>query len=162
MYSIKAVQFIPVTIQEVWSFFATPANLHLITPPNMGFTVLTPLTDKSIYPGQTIEYKVRPLLGIPLYWMTEITSVKEEMSFIDEQRKGPFRLWKHQHYFKPVEGGVEMRDVVEYQLPLWILGNMIHTLTVKNKLLDLFQYRFAQIEKVLGKWEGHAPNIHFT
>ena len=161
MNSIKAIQRIPVNIEKAWSFFSNPANLRLITPPEMKFTTLSSF-EGSIYAGQLIEYKVRPLLGIPLYWMTEITSVDELNSFTDEQRKGPYRVWKHQHYFKQIEGGVEMTDIVHYQLPYGILGKMMHGITVKKKLKALFHYRYLQIEKLLGSWQGQEPVIQFT
>src|SRR5690349_22090384 len=107
-HSIKAVQNIPATLDEVWDFFSNPANLQTITPPEMRFRVISKHHGDKIYPGQVIEYKVSPLLNVPLYWMTEITHVKDKEYFIDEQRKGPYRLWHHQHHFREIAGGVEM------------------------------------------------------
>src|SRR4029077_16916507 len=100
VYSIKTVQQIPADIDTVWAFFSRPDNLKDITPKNLGFTIITKHHSESIYPGQIIEYKISPLLGISLYWMTEITHVQDKKYFIDEQRFEPYSLWHHQHHFK--------------------------------------------------------------
>jgi ligand-binding SRPBCC domain-containing protein len=83
--------------------------------------------------------------------MTEITHVKRLKFFVDEQRKGPYKLWHHQHHFKPVEGGVEMTDLVHYSLPFGILGDLANTLIVRNKLNEIFHYRFEKIEQLFGR-----------
>ena len=103
-----------------------------------------------MYPGQIIEYMVRPILGIPLYWMTEITHVQDKQYFIDEQRFGPYRLWHHQHHFKEAEGGVEMTDIVHYKLPLWLLGDIAQVLIVKKQLQEIFDFRFAAVKQLFG------------
>jgi ligand-binding SRPBCC domain-containing protein len=104
-----------------------------------------------MYPGQIIEYTVKPVLGIPLYWMTEITHVEPEKYFVDEQRFGPYTMWHHQHHFKAVDGGVEMTDIVHYKLPLWILGDIAHAIFVKKQLQQIFDYRFTAADKFFGK-----------
>jgi ligand-binding SRPBCC domain-containing protein len=104
-----------------------------------------------MYPGQIIEYKVRPVLGIPLYWMTEITHVADQQYFVDEQRFGPYSLWHHQHHFKAVEGGVEMTDIVHYKLPLGWLGDIANNLFVKAQLKKIFAYRYQKTEALFGK-----------
>src|SRR6185295_20044887 len=101
-----------------------------------------------MYPGQIIEYKVKPVLGIPLYWMTEITHVEDKKHFIDEQRYGPYSLWHHQHHFKEIEGGVEMTDIVHYKLPLWFLGDIANTMLIKNQLKKIFDYRYKKITEL--------------
>lgn len=151
-HSIKTVQKIPVSINKAWDFFSNPANLQAITPDNMGFKVISKHHGDKMYAGQIIEYTVKPVLGIPLYWMTEITQVKDKEYFIDEQRFGPYSLWHHQHHFKAIEGGVEMTDIVHYKNPLWIFGRMANTLFVKNKLKGIFDYRFKKTEELFGKW----------
>jgi ligand-binding SRPBCC domain-containing protein len=92
------------------------------------------------------------VLGIPLYWMTEITHVEDQKYFVDEQRFGPYSMWHHQHHFKAIEGGVEMTDIVHYKLPLWILGDIAHTLFVKAQLTHIFDYRFTAVENKYGKF----------
>ena len=157
-FSIKTVQKIPVDIETSWAFFSNPANLQVITPKNMGFKVLSKHHGDKVYPGQIIEYNVSPLLGIPLYWMTEITQVKDKEYFIDEQRYGPYQLWHHQHHFKIIEGGIEMTDIVHYRNPLGFLGTIANSLFVKAKLIQVFQFRFKVVEEIFGKW--HEPTIN--
>jgi ligand-binding SRPBCC domain-containing protein len=154
VYSLKTVQSIPVSPEQAWDFFSSPANLQSITPAKMGFQIISQHHGKKMYAGQIIEYKVKPVLGIPLYWMTEITHVQEQQHFIDEQRFGPYSLWHHQHHFKAVPGGVEMTDIVHYKLPLWILGDIANSLFVKKQLKDIFDYRFQKVEELFGKWNS--------
>ena len=89
--------------------------------------------------------------------MTEITQVKDRQYFIDEQRFGPYALWHHQHHFREIDGGVEMTDIVHYKNPLWFLGKLANTLFVKNKLNNIFNYRFQKVEELFGKWPGGQP-----
>ena len=147
VYTIKTVQNIPISLEEAWDFFSKPSNLAAITPDNLGFNIISKHHGERMYPGQIIEYIVKPVLGIPLYWMTEITHVEDKKYFVDEQRFGPYTMWHHQHHFKQVEGGVEMTDIVHYKLPLWILGDIAHALFVKAQLTHIFDYRFEAVEK---------------
>jgi ligand-binding SRPBCC domain-containing protein len=140
-YLIQRKQFLPVTLERAWEFFSTPANLQAITPPEMRFVVKEGGYSKGMYPGLIIEYTIRPILGIPLYWMTEITHVDHLRYFVDEQRFGPYAFWHHQHHFKAVEGGVEMTDIVHYRLPFGFLGTMAHALFVGKQLEGIFTYR---------------------
>ena len=118
----------------------------------MQFKIISRHHGEKMYPGQIIEYKVKPLLGIPLYWMTEITHVKEGSYFIDEQRFGPYALWHHQHHFQRIEGGVEMTDIVHYKIPLGLLGRLANTLFVARQLRQIFDYRFKKVEELFGVW----------
>ena len=88
-----------------------------------------------------------------IYWMTEITQVKDKEYFIDEQRFGPYKLWHHQHHFKEIPGGVEMTDIVHYKNPMWLLGNIANSLFVKNKLKGIFDYRYKKVEELFGAWK---------
>lgn len=152
-HSLKAVQNIPISLQEVWDFFSNPVNLQAITPASIRFNIISAHHGDKLYPGQIIEYKIRPLWGIEWYWMTEITHVEPGRFFIDEQRYGPYSLWHHQHHFKPVEGGVEMTDIVHYKIPGWWLGELLHACVLEKKLKQLFAYRFEKIEELFGKYE---------
>lgn len=153
MYSIKTIQQIPIDIDTAWNFFSQPANLAKITPDNLGFDIISQHHGDTIYAGQIIEYKVKPVLNIPLYWMTEITHVSDKKFFVDEQRFGPYKLWHHQHHFKEIDGGVEMTDIVHYALPLGILGEIAHSLFVKKQLNDIFDYRYKKVEELFGVME---------
>lgn len=161
VYSLKTVQKLPVSVDEAWDFFSRPQNLKEITPSNLGFNILSHHHGDRMYAGQIIEYKVSPLLGIPLYWMTEITQVVEKKYFIDEQRFGPYSLWHHQHHFKPTEGGVEMTDIVHYKIPFWFLGDIANAILVKNELRGIFSFRFKKAEEILGGWPGATEDIRF-
>ncbi len=151
VYSLKTIQKIPISLDKAWDFFSKPDNLKDITPSNLGFNIISKHHGNTMYPGQIIEYTVKPVLGIPLYWMTEITHVADKQYFVDEQRFGPYSLWHHQHHFKAVDGGVEMTDIVHYKLPFWILGDLANTLFVKKQLNTIFNYRFQAVEKRFGR-----------
>lgn len=150
VYSFKTVQKIPIGLDKAWDFFSNPANLQEITPGNLGFKIISKHHGDKMYAGQVIEYQVSPVLGIPLYWMTEITHVKDREYFVDEQRYGPYSMWHHQHHFKIIEGGVEMTDIIHYRLPLWFLGDIANSLFVKKQLQQIFDYRFKRVEEVFG------------
>ena len=152
-YSFKTVQQIPVSLEKAWEFFSSPDNLKEITPGNLGFTILSKYHGSKMYPGQIIEYKVSPVLGIPLYWMTEITHVEDKKYFVDEQRFGPYSMWHHQHHFKEVERGVEMTDIIHYKLPLWFLGDIANAIMVKKQLKKIFDFRFKKTESIFGKMQ---------
>ncbi len=156
IYVLKTIQKIPITLEQAWDFFSKPDNLKDITPSNLGFQIISQHHGDKMYAGQVIEYTVKPVLGIPLYWMTEITHVQDQQYFIDEQRFGPYSLWHHQHHFKAVAGGVEMTDIVHYKLPLWFLGDIANTIMVKKQLAHIFNYRFAAVEKRFGIWATMA------
>ena len=146
MYQLKKTQFIKTDLKTAWDFFSSPGNLKKITPDYMGFDVKTELPEK-MYEGLMIEYTVKPLLGIPMNWITEIKTVKELEFFVDEQRKGPYKIWHHEHHFKEVDGGVEMTDIVSYELPLGILGRIMHPFLVQKKLEEIFDFRFKAVEQ---------------
>jgi ligand-binding SRPBCC domain-containing protein len=160
IHILKSIQKIPATPEEVWEFFSGPQNLFALTPP---FLNLKPTGDpggKETYAGQILTYTVKPLLGIPLFWMTEITHVERLKLFVDEQRKGPYSLWRHQHHFKPVEGGTEMTDIIHYRLPLGPLGDLGHVLFVKGRLKKIFEYRYRRVEELFGQWPGGTTQLY--
>lgn len=148
VYAFQTMQVIPVTLQQAWDFFSSPANLAAITPANMGFQIKSKFHGSRMYSGQIIEYTVRPVLGIPMYWMTEITHVEEGRYFVDEQRYGPYSLWHHQHFFREVPGGVEMTDIVHYKIPLGWLGDFANWLFVRRQLKGIFDFRFQKVKEL--------------
>ena len=137
IYTLHSKQFLPITLDEAWDFFSDPMNLNTITPDDMGFKTLSG-ADRKMYPGQIIQYIVTPLLNIPMKWVTEITHVDHKKFFVDEQRFGPYALWHHKHFFKQVPGGVEMEDIVDYKLPMGMLGQLVHPILVKPRLHQIF------------------------
>ena len=162
VYSLKTVQRIPADIKDVWDFFSNPKNLKDITPDHLGFKVISKHHGDTMYAGQIIEYTVKPILNIPLYWMTEITQVVNEKYFIDEQRYGPYRLWHHQHHFKLIDGGVEMTDIVHYKIPFWFLGDIANTLFVKNQLKKIFVHRYVAVMERFCNWPKEEFAIAFN
>lgn len=154
IHQIKSIQKIPVSLEVAWNFFSNPHNLLNITPAFLNLKLSKELFGDEVYAGQVMTYSVKPIFGISMTWMTEITHVEPLKFFVDEQRKGPYKLWHHQHHFKPIEGGVEITDLVHYRLPLGLLGSLGHTLTVKNKLKEIFTYRYFKINELFGDWPG--------
>jgi len=151
VYSIKTEQLLRTSMENAWAFFSDPANLSKITPSHLGFKIISKHHGEKMYPGQIIEYKVKPVMGIPLYWMTEITHVEEQKYFVDEQRFGPYSMWHHQHHFKSTKDGVLMTDIVHYKLPLYFLGDLAHGLFVKKQLKQIFDFRFEAAERLFNK-----------
>lgn len=150
-YTFKAEQFLPIDLEEAWDFFSTPRNLAHITPPEMEFRILSKLDDNDIYEGMRIHYIVRPLLGIPMKWETEIGPTKRLEYFSDRQMKGPYKVWDHKHTFEKVDGGVLMKDIVYYELPMGFLGTIAHALVVRKKIENIFAFRKQTLEKLFPK-----------
>jgi ligand-binding SRPBCC domain-containing protein len=151
VYRIYEKQTLPASLDEVWDFISSPRNLQDITPDSMGFKITNPHLPEKMYPGMMVGYKVSPILGIQITWLTEITQVKDKCYFVDEQRVGPYALWHHEHFIEPSENGIEMTDIVTYKLPLGFLGSLAHSLFVKKKLKGIFNYRTKVLEKRFGK-----------
>lgn len=147
LHTIRTEQFLPTDRERLWQFMSEPANLAEITPAYMRFTVLS--KDRApIYAGQIVEYHVRPVAGIRLHWVTEITHVKEGVYFVDEQRFGPYAFWHHQHHLLDAPGGMLMRDIVHYKVPLGPLGRLANRLFVHRQLQQIFNYRASTLEKI--------------
>jgi len=138
------------SLEEVWDFISSPSNLKEITPDYMGFEIRSTRLPEKIYPGLMISYWVRPLLGIKMNWLTEITQVREPFYFVDEQRGGPYALWHHEHRLSPTGKGVLMTDLVTYRLPAGPLGDVAHSIFVKKKLEGIFRYRELALRKRFG------------
>jgi len=153
IYRLREVQKLPISMKEAWLFLSDPKNLKVITPDYMGFEILGG-DEKMMYPGQIIKYIVTPLLGIPTQWVTEITHVKEGEYFVDEQRFGPYALWHHKHFIRPLKNGVEMEDIVDYKIPFGILGRMVHPILVKPKLKEIFDYRREKLNALFGEYKS--------
>lgn len=152
IHRLKSIQKIPASLETTWKFFSNPANLSAITPPFLNLKVTNEIKGEEVYAGQELTYLVRPLLHIPVSWKTEIIHVAPLKIFIDEQRKGPYSIWHHQHHFRNVEGGVEMTDLVYYRLPLSYAGVIAHPL-VKRKIREIFTYRYHRINELFGQWK---------
>lgn len=150
-YLLKTEQAIPISIEKAWDFFSSPLNLAKITPDDMKFVVTSDYNaDTKMYAGMIITYKISPLAGIKLNWMTEITQVKDHQYFVDEQRFGPYALWHHQHHFNEIEGGVLMTDILNYAIPYGVIGRLTNKLFVGKKIKEIFEFRRRAIEELFG------------
>jgi len=147
MYQLKRTQFIKADLQTCWKYFSAPGNLHIITPDYVDFRVHT-FVPENMYEGLIIKYTMKPILGIRLNWISEIKTIRDENYFVDEQRKGPYKMWHHEHHFKEVEGGVEMTDIISYLMPYGIIGKLAHWLFIRRKLKSIFDYRFRKAEEL--------------
>lgn len=152
-YQLHKTQKIPATIDQVWDFISSPVNLKKITPEYMGFNIFSKSLSEKMYPGMIISYKVSPVLGIKMTWVTEITHAKEKEYFVDEQRVGPYSFWHHEHKIESIEGGVLMTDIVSYKPPFGILGSVANSILVKKQLKEIFDFRVTAVEKIFGKME---------
>ena len=150
MKHLQFEQFLPISLEEAWDFFSTPKNLNRITPGDVNFKIINEVPEK-IYPGTIIIYDISPFLNIHFNWVTEITVVKHQEYFVDEQRKGPYRIWHHEHYFKKVDGGVLMTDKLFYDIGKSVLGWLAGKLFVHKKVKAIFEFRGKQLEELFGK-----------
>lgn len=149
IYTLHTKQNLPITLQEAWDFLSDPKNLKVITPDYMDFKTLSG-DDRPMFAGQIIQYIVTPVAGIPTKWVTEITHVVDKKYFVDEQRFGPYALWHHKHFIREIPGGVEMEDIVDYKVPMGILGQIVHPFLVKPKLKEIFEYREKKLIELFG------------
>lgn len=140
-HQLRQEQILNTSIDIVWDFFTDAKNLKQLTPENMNMRVVSDLDNTRIFEGMKISYYVSPLFKIPVFWQTEIIKVDEKKQFIDIQKKGPFKLWKHTHSFESIQNGVKMIDEVEYELPFGQLGNIFHKPLVLKNLQELFEFR---------------------
>lgn len=142
-YRLHRRQVVGGGLADVFGFFKSPHNLEAITPPWLRFRVLA-ATDREVREGTRIAYRLR-LHGIPLRWESRIAEYVENELFADEQVVGPFRYWYHRHLFRPVRGGVAIEDVVEYRMPVGVLGRLAHGAFVRRQLAGIFEYRAGVI-----------------
>lgn len=150
IYKLYRKQIIRRDLSFAWDFFSNPNNLSEITPKDMGFEVTSDLPDR-MHAGLIITYKVRPIAGIPVSWVTEITHVSEPYYFVDEQRFGPYKFWHHSHKFELHPEGVLMEDIVYYGLPLGWIGRIANAIFVRKRLEQIFDYRYEVLDKFLNQ-----------
>ena len=150
-YQIHKTQKLAVSIDEIWEFISNPSNLKRITPPEMGFDITSGNGAAAMYAGMIITYKVSPLFGIKMNWVTEISQVEEKKFFIDEQRIGPYKFWHHQHKISKIENGVLMEDMITYQPPFGILGGILNAVMIKKSLNKIFDFRGQVLKEIYGE-----------
>jgi len=152
IYTLYKTQKLPISADEAWEFLSDPKNLKIITPAKMSFDIISG-ADRPIYAGQILQYKVTPMMGIRTKWVSEIKSIVPKKYFVDEQLYGPYSLWHHKHFIREIEGGVEMEDIIDYKIPLGILGQMFHPLLVKPRLEEIFNYRQKKLVELFGEYK---------
>lgn len=148
MYILERRQLVTGTPEQAWAFLQDPANLDRITPPDLQFRIVTDVP-AIMYNGLIVEYRITiPLIGTHA-WVTEIKHIREGLSFVDEQRLGPYRFWHHYHEIRPGQGGTQLFDRVCYQPPFGILGRLAHRLYIRLTLERIFDYRRLRLEEFL-------------
>ncbi|MFC2113065.1 hypothetical protein ACFLTA_07340, partial [Bacteroidota bacterium] len=150
-YKFIRTQKLNASIDEVWSFISTPANLRKITPGSMGFNIQSKDLPDNIHAGMIISYNVRPLQGLKMRWVSEITHLNAKQYFVDEQRIGPYAMWHHEHILEPEGQGVVMKDIISYQPPLGFLGKLVNTLFISKKLNEIFNYREKELNRLFNQ-----------
>jgi ligand-binding SRPBCC domain-containing protein len=149
VHVLRREQRLAAAPEEVFPFFADAHNREAITPPWLGFRVVTP-RPIDMRPGALIEYRLK-LHALPLRWRTRIAVWDPPRRFVDVQLSGPYLLWHHTHDFEPAPGGdgTLMRDTVRYALPFGPLGSLAHRLLVRRDLAAIFDFRQDAIRAAL-------------
>jgi ligand-binding SRPBCC domain-containing protein len=148
VYTFKRTQFLPITVDTAWEFFGSPKNLGRITPAKMNFKIHDEDKLGRMHEGQQILYSVTVLPLMRVRWLTEIVDVREPHSFVDVQLAGPYKLWRHQHTYHEVAGGIEVTDEIEYALPLGWCGRFIHWAFVAREVNRIFDYRTKSLSEI--------------
>lgn len=154
IYTLNKKQQLPIGLDEAWEFLSNPKNLKIITPTYMSFDIISG-AEKPMFAGQIIQYLVTPILGIKTKWVSEITQYVEKKYFVDIQLYGPYTLWHHKHFVHEIDGGVELEDIIDYKVPLGILGQLVHPFLVKPKLEEIFNYRQQKLLELFGEYQSN-------
>ena len=148
IHTLRREQALDADLDTVFAFFADPLNLEAITPPLLGFAVVTP-APIAMGVGTFIQYRLR-LHGVPMRWDTLIQAWEPPRRFVDVQVRGPYRLWHHTHELTPLDDGrTLMRDTVRYDLGLGALGALAHRVVVRRDLAAIFAYRAERVPALL-------------
>ena len=148
MYILYREQYITTTLAEAWDLLKNPANLNLITPPDLQFNIVSSIP-KVMFNGLIVEYRIRiPWFGVHT-WVAEIKHIREKYSFVDEQRIGPYTFWYHYHQIDAEEGRIKLTDRVYYQVPYGLLGKVLHFFIIRKTLKRIFAYRKEKLAELL-------------
>ena len=150
MYRLEREQEICITIQKAWDFIRNPRNLNRITPPGLGFEIISDVPG-SMFNGLIIEY----IITIPFFgrrkWVAEIKHIREPFSFVDEQRAGPYKFWYHYHELIKTDKGIRVIDRVYYEVPYGILGKLLHFFIIHKTLQRIFDYRAEKFTELFSE-----------
>ncbi len=151
----KSKIWLPLSPEELFSFFADAANLETITPPWLNFKILTPAPIE-MREGALIDYRLL-IHGLPIQWRTRISAWQPPHFFVDEQLRGPYRQWIHQHMFDPSDGGTLVRDLVHYAV---LFDPVVHRWFVRPDIEKIFRYRSDQLRKHFCAQGTNPPERH--
>ena len=157
-HRLTACQHVPRGVDEVFAFFAEPANLARITPASMRFEFLS--ADFAMRRGLEIEYRLNPLPGLSTGWRTLISDFEPPYSFSDVQLDGPYHSWQHRHTFRPVADGTLVEDEVEYELPFGPLGELGHAWLVRSELEQVFRHRALAVARIFETPDAEPEPTH--
>ena len=138
----KTELWLPPPPEKIFPFFADALNLEILTPPWLNFKVLTP-APIAMRAGALIDYRLR-IHGLPVRWRTRIREWQPPHRFVDEQLRGPYRQWIHEHTLEARDGGTLCRDLVKYAVPLDFL---LHHLFVRRDVETIFNFRTQALKK---------------
>lgn len=148
-YRLESRLWLPRPVDEIWPFFADPANLEQITPPFLSFRIEDPQSIE-MGAGALIDYHLK-VHGLPLRWRTEIVEWNPPHGFVDLQLRGPYRRWHHRHTFVAKGSGTDCIDVVDYRLPFGPLGRLAHALFVRRDVQSIFEHRAQALIRLFGR-----------
>jgi hypothetical protein len=160
IHTLHQTQTIPVSAETAWTFFSNPANLAQLTPPDLAMR--RPGGDQiaPVFPGQMLWFQIQLAPFIWKTWLTHITHVDPGVSFIDEQRSGPYKLWRHRHLITPLTSSTcEITDTVHYSLPFQPFGELAHPLFVRPMLQKIFAYRRETLKKIFHSSNPASPPV---
>ena len=140
-------QKINTDLDNLWKFISSPKNLSKITPSYTDFKILSKVPNE-MYEGLIISYTVKPILGVKINWVTEITHIKDKKYFVDEQRKWPYKMWHHEHILIETDNGIIMKDIISYIPPFGVLGKILNVFFIKRQVEGIFKYRTEVLNKI--------------
>jgi ligand-binding SRPBCC domain-containing protein len=158
LFQLFKTQIFSAAPETVWAFISNPHNLRAITPDYLSFTIRTKNLPGTIYPGLIIHYTIKPVLGLKLEWITEISQVVENSYFIDKQIRGPYALWVHEHRIEQRGNGTIMTDLVSYDPGFGFLSTLANALFIRRKLEEIFDFRQRILAKKLDPGAVTEPN----
>jgi ligand-binding SRPBCC domain-containing protein len=147
-YTLTFTQHVPRPLPEVFAFFSRAENLEAITPAFLHFKILA-VTPEPIQEGTLISYSLR-LHGIPLRWTSKMLEWEPPHKFVDQQLRGPYKLWHHEHRFEARDGGTLITDTVTLALPFGVLGQIAYKLRVHAEVNEIFAFRESKIRALFG------------
>lgn len=143
LFRLESELLVAAPLEDVFAFFANARNLETMTPPWIRFRIDTP-QPIDMHAGTVIDYRLR-IRGLPLRWRTVIPIWEPPQRFVDEQVRGPYRYWRHEHRFEQCDGGTLVSDTVDYRVPG---GRLVNRWFVQPDVERIFRYRLAKLAEV--------------